>query len=542
MTFLLHHLLTKSAQKQPEKEAIRFQGEGLSYARLDELSDQLARTLQNAGIKPGDRVGLYVHKSFASIIGVFGIMKAGGVYVPLDPNAPAPRLAYITRSCDIKVLVTATNKFASLLAFFTEGTPINLIILTDSNELDSIKPLDGVGIIQWGEVLAENEAPEDAGIIENDLAYILYTSGSTGNPKGVMISHRTIFTFVNWGFNEFRMTPEDRVTSHAPLHFDLSTFDIYATIKAGGTIILIPEKLSVFPVQLVKLLQDEAITITYMVPSILSMMVNYGKLDAYDLAKLRTILFAGEVFPIKYLRKLTAAIPHAEYYNLYGPTETNVCTYYKVQEKDVTDSATQPVPIGKACANMGVFAVSEKGEIVTEKGVEGELWARGSCVAQGYWGNEEKTAQGFVQNPFQTQYDDRIYRTGDIVVLDKDGINWRFVGRRDHMIKSRGYRIELGEIEAALYGHAGIKEAAVIAIPDELVGNRLKAFVVMMEENGLASSDLKAHCRKQLPSYMVPEAIEIRDQLPKTSTGKINRPLLAKIKSASHNQGDQKNE
>jgi amino acid adenylation domain-containing protein len=374
---------------------------------------------------------------------------------------------------------------------------------------------------------SDPDAIAPSGAIETDLAYILYTSGSTGDPKGVMISHRTIFTFINWCSDRFQITPEDRVTSHAPLHFDLSTFDIYVTIQAGATVVMVPEKLSVFPVRLVQLLQDEQITVTYLVPSILSMMVNYGKLYAHDMSKLRLILFAGEVFPIKYLRELVAAIPHAEYYNLYGPTETNVCTYYKVQPRDLEPERTQPVPIGIACENMEVFAIGDDGQLVTERGKEGELWARGSCVAQGYWGDTEKTARNFVRNTHQPNFEEIAYRTGDIVTLHEDGMNWVYIGRRDHMIKSRGYRIELGEIEAAFYSHKGVKEVAAVAIPDDMVGNRIKAFVVPMDHNGLTVKELEAHAVQKLPRYMVPESIEFRDELPKTSTGKINRPLLA---------------
>jgi amino acid adenylation domain-containing protein len=413
--------------------------------------------------------------------------------------------------------------------FFVEGTPIKTILLTDQQGAADVELPPATKIISWREVcLQDSELLPPAGTIENDLAYILYTSGSTGDPKGVMISHRTIFTFINWCYETFKLTEKDRVTSHAPLHFDLSTFDIYATIKAGGTVVLVPEKLSIFPVQLVQLLQDEEITVTYMVPSIFSLIVNYGRLSRHDLSKLRTILFAGEVFPIKYLRQLVTAIPHTDYYNLYGPTETNVCTYYKVRPEDLAPECTQPVPIGIACENSEVFAVDEAGQLVTEPGYEGELWVRGSCVAQGYWADPEKTAKGFVHNHFQPYHNEIAYRTGDIVILDEDGLNWRFIGRRDHMIKSRGYRIELGEIEAALYGHTGIKEAAVVAIPDELVGNRIKAFVVPLKENGLTITELHTHCRDHLPRYMVPEVIEFRNELPKTSTGKINRPLLAK--------------
>lgn len=529
MAYLLHQLLSESATRLPEKEAIRFQGEGLTYAQLDELTNQVARSLKSVGVRRGDRVGIYVSKSLASVISVFGIMKAGGVYVPLDPGAPVKRLAFITRNCDIRVVLTSTEKLEKTLQFHEDETPLETIILTDSEREVPVELPKTTHLVNWDDVRSHDGTPlQHNGAIETDLAYILYTSGSTGDPKGVMISHRTILTFINWAYEKFNMTEKDRVTSHAPIHFDLSTFDIYATIKAGGTVVLVPEKLSIFPVRLVKLLQDEAITITYMVPSIYSLMVNYGKVANHDLSNLRIILFAGEVFPIKYLRKLVELIPHPDYYNLYGPTETNVCTYYKVQPGDVTAEATQPVPIGKACENMEVFAVSEQGQLVTEIGQEGELWARGSCVAQGYWGDPAKTADRFVKNKYQPYFDEVAYRTGDIVTLSKDGVNWIYVGRRDHMVKSRGYRIELGEIESSLYDHHGVKEAAVIAIPDDLVGSRIKAFIVPVDSNSLTAKEMQTHCGKHLPRYMVPEMIEFRDELPKTSTGKVNRTLLAR--------------
>lgn len=532
MAYLLPHLLTESADRFPNNEAIRFQGEGMTYIELDQQTNQIACALQTAGVKRGDRVGIFVHKSLQTVMSVFGIMKAGGVYVPLDPNAPAKRHAYISRNCDIKVVLTAANKINVLPEFYEEGTPIQSIIMLDSEEHELVELPDNVSIVSWDEVQKHPTIPvEDPGTIETDLAYILYTSGSTGTPKGVMIAHKTIFTFVNWCVERFGMSEADRVTSHAPIHFDLSTFDMYATIKAGGTVVLVPEKLSVFPTQLVKMLQDEEITMTYMVPSILSMMVNYGKISKYNLSKLRAILFAGEVFPIKYLRKLVEAIPHVDYFNLYGPTETNVCTYYEVQPKDLAEDVDHPVPIGKACENMEVFAVDKDNNIVTEPGVEGELWARGHCVAQGYWADPEKTAKGFVPNEHNPHFFEMAYKTGDIVVLDEDRINYRYVGRRDHMVKSRGYRIELGEIESALYGHKGIKETAVVAIPDDIVGNRIKAFVVLNDNtNGLDAKTLQAHVGSRLPHYMVPEKIEIWDEeLPKTSTGKINRPHLVSL-------------
>jgi amino acid adenylation domain-containing protein len=542
MEYLLSHLLANSVARHPHREALRKGGEALTYAQLNQRANQVARTLKAAGVRRGDRVGIYVHKSFASVIGVFGILKAGAAYVPLDPNAPARRLAYITRDCGIQVILTSPVRHASLPEFFAEGTPLKTVVLMENplpvHNLTSAVPLaalpDGVRAVDWDTVCAEDCAAIEANeTIETDLAYVLYTSGSTGSPKGVMISHRTIFTFLNWCQDTFCLSPEDRITSHAPLHFDLSTFDLFATIQAGATVVLVEEHLSTLPVQLADLLQNERITVTYLVPSILSLMVNFGKLAAHDFSSLRAILFAGEVFPMKYLRRLAAAIPNAAYYNLYGPTETNVCTYYRVLPRDLLpERGDQPVPIGRACENIEVFAVTEDGRRVTEPGEEGELWARGSCVAQGYWGDKEKTARTFVQNPFQPLYPDPAYRTGDIVKLAEDRVNWIYTGRRDHMVKSRGYRVELGEIENALYRHEAVKEAAVVAIPDELLGNRLRAFVAPAPGSTLTAKELKVFCAQHVPGYMVPEAFEFRDILPKTSSGKIDRTALAEAKTA----------
>lgn len=529
MAYLLQQLLVQSASGTPGKEAVRCEGKALSYAELDDATNRLARLLRENGVRRGDRVGIYLNKSLGSVLSVFGIMKAGGVYVPLDPNAPAKRLAFITRNCGVRVLLSSAAKQKELAQLLAEETPLDRLVLTDERELQDFPLPDGVALSTWREVAALSCSPVPLpGANDRDLAYILYTSGSTGDPKGVMIAHRTIMTFVDWCRDTFRLGPEDRITSHAPLHFDLSTFDIYATIKGGGTVVLIPETLSVFPQRLAELLQNERITVSYLVPSILSLMVNYGNLGGHDLSSLRAILFAGEVFPTKYLRKLMAAVPHAGFFNLYGPTETNVCTYYQVQAKDVAEGEVQPVPIGIACANTEVFAVDDAGELVDGAGQEGELWVRGSCVAQGYWGDQQKTARSFVVNPFQTGYAEVTYRTGDIVKLDPDEVNWRLVGRRDHMIKSRGYRIELGEIEVALYSHGAIKEAVAVAIPDELVGNRIKAYVVPLDGEPISPRELQDHCATRLPRYMVPEAIELRPFLPKNSSGKIDRPLLAK--------------
>lgn len=523
---LLPQLLTVSAEKFPKKTAVRFQEENLSYEDLDRLSNQVANQLLACGIRHGERVGIYLNKSIPSIISIFAILKAGAVYVPLDANAPISRIAYIIENCQISCLLTSSLKASNLPEISAQAPSLKNAIITDDSPVD-------IGAVTfnlhaWQAVIQNSPATLPANpSVETDLAYILYTSGSTGVPKGVMITHLNALTFVNWCFQTFSVSSQDCLSSHAPLHFDLSIHDIYVAIKAGATIALVPETLSMFPPRLAAWIASMGITVWYSVPSILSMLVLHGRLDKHDFSRLRTILFAGEVFPVKYLRTLMEAIPGADYYNLYGPTETNVITYFKTPP--LSRKRTTPVPIGKACENMDVFALTETGKLLSKPGEEGELIGCGPGVAMGYWGDPVKTAESFIQHPLQANSPETVYCTGDIVTIDEAG-NYIYIGRKDQMIKSRGYRIEIGDIETAIYSHPEIQESAVVAIPDDLLGNRLKVFVVLKENaSPLNAADLRMHCAERLPKYMIPEAVEFLPNLPKTSTGKTDKPALLKL-------------
>jgi amino acid adenylation domain-containing protein len=519
--YLLHRLLQRSAEDRPEQVAVEDGARAISYAELDARSSQVAHLLQELGVSKGDRVGLYLNKSLESIVGIYGILKAGAAYVPFDAQAPLARLAYIAGNCGIRVMLTGTEKSGTWAELVSEDSAIDALVALNGQALRPEDLPSGVMVLSASAVDDQPETASHVEVIDIDLAYILYTSGSTGVPKGVMLSHLNALTFVRWVVDRFSVRAEDRLSNHAPLHFDLTILDVFASAGAAATVVLVPQETSVFPVEVRRFIEEKRITIWYSVPSVLSMLVQRGSLHGGEFPHLRTLFFAGEMFPTKYLRSLMRFLPQVEFLNLYGPTETNVCTYYHVPR--LPDDQTEPIPIGKAIDNVEVFAVTDDGR-VADPGEIGELYVRGTTVMHGYWGDRERTARGLIPNPHGGQLHDPVYKTGDLVRQDADG-NYHLLGRRDHQIKSRGYRIELGDIETALYAHPGVIECAVIAVPDNLITNRVAAFVVARD--GVTQQELAGFCRDRIPHYMIPEEFRFVGSLPKTSTGKIDRSALA---------------
>jgi acyl-coenzyme A synthetase/AMP-(fatty) acid ligase len=314
----------------------------------------------------------------------------------------------------------------------------------------------------------------------------------------------------------------------------MSVFDLFVAMKAGATVVIVPETAATFPVRLAELIAKSGITVWNSVPSALSLLAAYNGLEEHDLSGLRLVVFAGERFPLKYLRRLKEAVPGARFCNMYGQTEANSSTCYWVEQLPVREN--DPLPIGKALPNFEVFALDEEGRQITGPGREGELYVRASTVALGYLDEPEKTEKAFVRNPLRSGLPERIYRTGDLVRVDEEG-NYIFLGRTDHMIKSRGYRIEIGEIEAVLRGHRDVKNAVVIPLPDELIGNRIWAIVVPSAAGIITREDLARYCARQLPKYMIPEIIEFRDELPTTSSGKIDRQMLRDLREGTRLPG-----
>jgi L-proline---[L-prolyl-carrier protein] ligase len=489
----LHGLLRRAAAELPGRPAVVTPEGALTYAELDLLSARGAGALRELGVRPGDRVAVWAPKSERTVALLYAVMRAGAVYVPIDPLSPPARAGQVLDDARARVLCADERRAAA--------APPGLEVLDVDADLGGLDP---------------DAEPRGR---ESDLAYVLYTSGSTGRPKGVMLTHGNALAFVEWAVGRFGVGSEDRVSSHAPFHFDLSVFDLYGASMAGAALHLMAPGEESLGASMAAAIRRERISVWYSVPSALIALA--GAAEPADLVSLRTVLFAGEVFPMKHLRRLRDLVPDAVLANLYGPTETNVCTYHAV-EGELPDG-DEPLPIGRACENQEVVVLDDALAPVRE-GEVGELWVRGPTVMRGYWGDAELTAQRLQQNPLHDDFPDPAYRTGDLVRRLPGG-EYAFVGRRDHQVKSRGYRIELGEVEAVLLAHPAVREAAVVAVPDEAIGHRLVGYVASDEP--LEELELKRHCAGALPRYMIPTSIVADGALPHTSTGKVDRRELA---------------
>jgi amino acid adenylation domain-containing protein len=527
--YLLHQLLEESAARHPGKDAVVDAVSSLTYGDLERQSSRLAGFLHASGVRKGDRVGLLLGKSIESIVGMFGILKAGAAYVPLDPALPAGRIAHIVDRCEIDLLIVkpSTRSRADDIAAAGSRFPSKILVM-DQFENRSADDDPSSDCFRWQDV---NEAPPAArmpeGFSDRSPAYILHTSGSTGFPKGVLISHRNALSFVLMASDFFSIDGNDRLGNHAPHHFDLSMFDIFVGIHKGATIVIVPDAMSVFPVKMAEYIDNKKITVWNSVSSVLSMLASRCHFENLRFDSLRLVLFSGEVLPIKHLRRWKSHLPHTAFFNIYGQTEANSSTFHQIVDLPEDDGGI--TPIGRPFPNFEVFALNDHGKEIGPGGEEGELYVSGSTVAIGYWRDREKTDERFIPDPRVQYHPPIVYKTGDRVRYAEDG-NLILLGRTDHLIKSRGFRIELSEIESVLSRHPAVSQAVVIPIPDDEIGNRLFAFVIgrKTELARLTDTVVFKHCNENLPKYMVPERIFIlEDDFPRTVNGKVDRTFLS---------------
>lgn len=479
--------------------SIRADRADMSHAELVARSNRLRDCLWQLGVRPGDRVGLRLHKSLDAVVAIFGVLKTGAAYVPVDAESPATRGAFILNDCQVKAIITEPA-------------------IRNALEQESAR-LGQVPAMLTMSALPDAPAVPTVYSKPEDIAYILYTSGSTGRPKGVVLSHGNALSFLDWCSRTFQPDASDVFSSHAPFHFDLSILDIYLPVKHGARLVLIGEELGKDPLRLAAAIAEERITNWYSTPSILSLLRHYGKLERHDYSALHTVLFAGEVFPIPQFRAVREVWSHPRYFNLYGPTETNVCTWYEVPA-DESWKSRDTFPIGRICLPNRGRVVDEQGRDL-ERGAAGELVVAGPNVMQGYWNLPERNAEAFLVDATGQRW----YRTGDIVTENESG-EYTYRSRRDRMVKRRGYRVELGEIESALMRHPDIREAAVIATADGDAGIRITAFVSCQAGRNLSVIALKTHSSRNLPPYMIPDVFRVLEALPRTSTDKIDLQAL----------------
>ncbi len=522
MRYLLHDVFTESAKRFSKNIAIFVEGgQKISYEELNLLSNKFANIIKErkGNIREKPYVGILSTVNINSIGGILGTLKIGCTYVPLDEYSPSERLLHIINSTKLDTILVDPIFYENHKEVFKAKSIETVIFIQETNQIKN-------STLSFKSVLkSSNAEPEILNQVSDDLAYILHSSGSTGIPKGIMLTHRNARTFIDWMQKEFKLTENDVVMSRAPFKFDLSVFDIFNTFNAGAKLVCYDWRKKREEEQkhkdYVSLMEKQKATIIYTTPSTFIIFMNRGELSKAKLY-LREIMYAGEPFPTPQLRKLQEILSKTRIANIYGPTETNIITYWWIDKLPKDDS---PIPLGYEVDDTEILVVSDDKKRICNPNEMGELWCRGGTVTLGYLGMAEKTNECLVLSPFH-KYPVKFWRTGDYGYRDEKGVLY-YKGRKDHMVKVKGFRIELGEIESALAKNELLDEFCVVAVPDEKYGNRLYCYYSLLKNKELTSEKIIAFLKTKIPEYMIPYRFIKKDILPKTSSGKVDRVLLA---------------
>jgi len=459
----------------------------------------------------------------AAIVAMLGVLKADAIYVPLDPASPPARLARMLQISDCRCILAAGpvgQLLRDVLATATLRERPAIGWLDDK----AVPEADPAPAFALRDLAAYPATPPATANTHDDLAHILFTSGSTGLPKGVMITHASVAHFLRWANKYFGTAASDRISQHPPLHFDLSTFDIFGTLWAGAELHLVPQELNLVPHKLAQLIREARLTQWFSAPSVLNLMAKFDVVAQDDFQSLRRVMWCGEAIPTPTLIHWMRRLPHVRFTNLYGPTEATIASSYYTVPRCPRDPR-ETIPIGSACDGEELLVLDARLHPVPPEDI-GDLYIRGTGLSPGYWGDQEKTDSVFLSYTGREDPRDRIYKTGDLARRGADGLFY-FRGRADTQIKSRGYRIELGEIEAALHSLPALRESAVVAIQsDGFEGWLICCAYVLASDCVVSVENLRKDLARLLPGYMLPIRWMRHEVLPKNANGKIDRPRL----------------
>ena len=516
--------LELSARQWPDKIALVCGDRRVTYAELEQTANRLAHALMAEGVGRGDRVAVHLENSVEAVVAVMAILKAGAVFMMVNPTTKAEKLAYVLNNSRARAIVVPARKMPVLETCWAETPHLKLVILTQSADATKQRasppakrpdhnPLRQDGCVYLEELLqrhADDTQPPQKRAIDIDLAALIYTSGSTGNPKGVMLTHLNMVAAATSITTYLENTPDDVILNVLPLSFDYGLYQVLMGLKIGGTVVL--ERSFAYPRVVLQRLLEEKVTGFPLVPTMSAILLQMD-LRKYDFPHLRYVTNTGAALPTEHIVRLRRLFPKVKVYSMYGLTECKRVSYLPPDQIDA-----RPGSVGKGMPNEEVYLVDDDGRRLGP-GVVGQLVVRGSNVMKGYWELPEETDR--VLKPGLLSGEKVLY-TGDLFRTDEEGYLY-FVGRRDDIIKSRGEKVSPKEVENVLYAHPEIAEAAVVGVPDEIFGQAVKAVVSRKNGSRLTEQDVLRHCAGRLEDFMVPQSVEFRAVLPKTSNGKIDK-------------------
>ena len=500
MKINLIELFKETVKNYPQKVAVIDKDREITFSDLQKESLQLASTLIAQGIGQNKPVGVFLDKSIESVYADLGILYAGDFYMNLDIKTPAERIRNIIQLVEPAAIISTSRQIKPIEGIIPET--VKVVLLDEAGEVAEV---DAKAIVR-----------RLSTIIDTDPSCIINTSGSTGTPKGVVLNHKSFFDFIEWALETFHFGDDLVMGSLSPIVFDIYSFELCMLMTKASTLVVLPAHLAAFPAKILEVLEQHRVNFLFWVPTIMVNIANMDLLSTFKLESLRTVWFAGEVFPTKQYNYWHHHLPQTTFANLYGPIEITLdCTYYIIN-KEIPDE--EPLPIGYPCHNTDILVLDDEDRLVKEPNVEGELCVRGTSLAMGYYNNPEKTAAAFVQNPLNKAYPEVIYRTGDIVCYNEEGLIM-FKGRKDNIVKHQGYRTDLGEIE-----HVIINTLKLVKNGCIVYNQAEKQITLFYEaEQEVPVTEFRLSISKVLPKYMVPTVYHRLDQLQRNANGKIDR-------------------